>query len=357
MEHRPTHGQIGAPDDNPTQMTADLVEALRRLFGRLGVPFSGDLHVEVLTGGRSNLTYKVWDDDISAWVVRRPPTAGLTPSAHDVVREYTIMEALQSTSVPVPPTVGCDPTGTELGAPTTVVQFVRGRVVRDRSDFAQFSDSQARAAGFALADHLAKMHAIDYRAVGLTGRPIGFLNRQITLWAQQWARVKTRDLADAETLYARLSNTPSPDSHGALIHGDFRIDNTILDPDHSSKLRAIVDWELSTIGDPLTDIALMCVYRQPAFDLVLGEEAAWTSPRLPTASELAERYAKSAGCDLAGWNFYLALANFKVAVIAEGIAYRARQGSAGGDRSPRVAEATREFMAAGLRALGGASRG
>ncbi|MFD4181526.1 phosphotransferase, partial [Rhodococcus sp. NPDC058514] len=119
-------------------------------------------------------------------------------------------------------------------------------------------------------------------------------------------------------------------------------------------VRAVVDWELSTLGDPLTDVALMCVYRSPVFDKVLGLDAAWTSDRLPSADELAQSYATASGRDLGDWNFYLALANFKLGVIGEGITHRALQGSDAGAGAVRAAEATPEFIGAGLRALKGA---
>lgn len=126
-----------------------------------------------------------------------------------------------------------------------------------------------------------------------------------------------------------------------------------MDPSDPASIRAVVDWELSTLGDPLTDVALMCVYRSPAFDLVLGTHAAWTSERLPRPDTLAQAYATASGRALDNWGFYLALANFKLGVIAEGITHRARRGSDAGSAAERAAEATPEFMAAGLRALKG----
>lgn len=331
------------------------IAALQRFLVDSGIELYGELHVDLISGGRSNLTYKAWDDR-SSWVVRRPPTSGLTPSAHDMAREYTVTSALQDTAVPVARTVAFDADGSTLGAPMTVVEFVEGTVVRDQADLAALSDDQVTASADTLVRVLADLHAVDYRAVGLGdfGRPDGFVARQVKLWAGQWDRVKTRELADVAVLHAALTDAMPATSAASIVHGDFRIDNTILDSRNPGQVRAVVDWEMSTLGDPLTDVALMCVYRDPVFDLVLGSQAAWTSDRLPSADALAQSYATASGRDLGAWNFYLALANFKLGVIGEGITHRALQGSDSGAGAVRAAEATPEFIAAGLRALKGA---
>lgn len=328
------------------------VAALERFLREQGVEVRGELRVELISGGRSNLTFTACDD-VSRWVVRRPPVAGLTPSAHDMAREYTVTAALQHSAVPVAKTIAFDAEGTALGAPMTVVEFVDGTVIRDQNDLAAFGDEQVRAAVTELVRVLAELHAVDPAAVGLDefGRPAGFLTRQVNLWAAQWERVKTRELADVAALHAALVDAVPAESAASIVHGDYRIDNTILDAADPGRVRAVVDWELSTLGDPLTDAALMCVYRTPVFDLVLGSRAAWTSDRMPTADALAQSYATASGRDLGDWGFYLALANFKLGVIGEGITHRALHGSDAGSAAGRAAEATPEFMAAGLRAL------
>ncbi|WP_174575723.1 phosphotransferase family protein [Nocardia miyunensis] len=328
------------------------VAALERFLREQGVEVQGELRVELISGGRSNLTFAA-RDEVSRWVVRRPPVAGLTPSAHDMAREYTVTRALHGSAVPVARTVAFDAEGDALGAPMTVVEFVDGVVVRDQDDLAAFTDDQVAACVGETVRILAALHAVDPDAAGLStfGRPAGFVARQVKLWASQWDRVKTRELTDVARLAEALAGALPPESPGAIVHGDFRIDNTIVDPADPARIRAVVDWELSTLGDPLTDVALMCVYRSPAFDLVLGRRAAWTSPRLPDADALAQAYAVASCRDLDNWGFYLALANFKLGVIAEGITHRAVQGSDAGSDAARAAEATPEFMAAGLRAL------
>lgn len=326
--------------------------ALRDYLVGAGVPVSGDLRVELISGGRSNLTFKA-HDDATTWVIRRPPTGGLTPSAHDMAREYTVTSALQGSAVPVAKTVAFDADGTALGVPMTVVEYVDGTVIRDQDDLAAFSDAEVEANTAALVRVLADLHAVDYPAIGLEsfGRPGGFVARQVKLWAGQWDRVKTRDLPDVARLHSALADAVPRTSAASIVHGDFRVDNTILDRDDPNVVRAVVDWEMSTLGDPITDVALMCVYREPVFDLVLGMTAAWTSPRLPCPDALAQMYATASGRDLAHWNFYLALAFFKLGVIAEGITHRALQGADSGNDAVRAAEAAPEFIAAGLRAI------
>jgi aminoglycoside phosphotransferase (APT) family kinase protein len=319
-----------------------------------GVSVDGELRADLISGGKSNLTYAI-SDDSSRWVLRRPPTAGLTPSAHDVAREYRITSALQGTGVPVARTIMLCEDVSVLGAPFTLVEHVTGRVIRTKTDLAELGGQDIDACIDELVKVLGALHNVDYHAVGLEkfGRPDGYVTRQVALWAKQWSRVKTEDSPDLDRLHADLADSIPAQSEASIVHGDFRIDNTILAPDDVSRVAAVVDWELSALGDPLTDVALMCVYRNPAFDLVIGEPAAWTSSRLPSADEIAQRYTLASGRELAHWNFYLALANFKLAVIAEGINHRYRVGATVGDGFDKAGESVPEFIAAGLRALKG----
>ncbi|OZE26666.1 acyl-CoA dehydrogenase [Rhodococcus sp. 05-2254-5] len=326
--------------------------ALERFLRAEGIDVDGELTVEMISGGRSNLTYKVYDDT-STWVVRRPPTSGLTPSAHDMAREWAVTDALASTAVPVAETVAFDREGDVLGAPMTVVRFVPGRVVRTREDLRDLTDEQVADNAAELVRVLAELHAVDPAAVGLEkfGRPDGFVARQVATWARQWQTVKTRELPDVDRLHRALEAAVPTGSAASIVHGDFRVDNTILDAEDVSSVAAVVDWEMSTLGDPLTDVALMCVYRQPVFDAVLGADAAWTSDRYPSAADLVQQYAVRSGREVDNWGFYVALANFKLGVIGEGITHRALSGSDTGAGARNAAEATGEFIAAGLRAL------
>ncbi|MCT1352058.1 phosphotransferase family protein [Gordonia sp. p3-SID1431] len=325
-------------------------DRLRRLLIENGVEPAGELTIDLISGGKSNLTYTV-TDGVSTWVARRPPTGGLTPSAHDMGREWAVTSALQSTSVPVARTVAFDADGSVIGAPCTVVEFVDGRVVRTAEDLDAYSDDEVARNLDALVQTLADLHAVDYREVGLGefGRPAGFAARQVKLWARQWGHVKTRELPDVERLVDALAARVPEQARESVVHGDFRVDNTIIDADDPARIAAVVDWEMSTLGDPLTDVALMCVYRTGAFDQVLGFSAAWTSDRYASVDEIAQTYSTATGVDLGDWDFYLGLANLKLGVIAEGITYRALSGASSGDGAEKAAEATAAFIADGLR--------
>ncbi|MGN0040366.1 phosphotransferase family protein [Rhodococcus sp. (in: high G+C Gram-positive bacteria)] len=332
----------------------DLV-ALDRFLRRSGVAVDGELRAELISGGKSNLTYGILDDT-SHWVLRRPPTAGLTPSAHDVAREYRITSALQGSAVPVARTVALCEDDSVMGAPFTVVEYVGGRVVRSKDDLDSLSDTDIDRCTGELVRVIAELHAVDYEAVGLGGfgRPDGYVTRQVKLWQSQWDRVKTRELPDVERLHAALADSIPESPTPSIVHGDYRIDNTILSHDDVGSVAAVVDWELSTLGDPLTDLAMMCVYRHPALDQVLGFPAAWTSNRLPSADDLVERYATVSGRDIAHWSFYMGLAHFKLAVIAEGINHRWRAGATVGDGFDRAGDAVPALVAAGLDFVTGA---
>ena len=337
------------------------LSALDRHLHAVGIPRTGDLRAELIAGGRSNLTFLV-QDDASKWVLRRPPLHGLTPSAHDMAREYRVVAALADTCVPVADAVTVSEDDSVLGAPFGMVAFVPGRVVRSRAELEELG-GQAEITGCVdnLIRVLADLHAIDPAAVGLGdfGKPVGYLDRQVRRWGAQWQYVRLPDDqrdADVERLHQRLAQSVPARSRTSIVHGDYRIDNTILDAHDPSAVRAVVDWEMSTLGDPLSDAALMCVYRDPAMDLIIDAQSAWTSPLLPTADELAQRYSVASGYPLEHWGFYMALGYFKLAVIAAGIDFRIRMAAADSaanpeDGSSRVGATVAPLIATGLAAL------
>jgi aminoglycoside phosphotransferase (APT) family kinase protein len=241
-----------------------------------------------------------------------------------MAREFTVTKALENSAVPVASAVALDVAGDVLGVPLSIVEYVDGQVIRRGDDVDVLDDRDVTILSESLIHTLAALHDVDHRAVGLGefGRPDGYLTRQINRWASQWEHVKPDGRTDVTDLVRALHERVPADPDTTVVHGDFRIDNTIVGTDHS--VLAVVDWELSTLGDPLSDVALMCAYRHPAFDLVQGHATAWTSPRWPTADELAQRYSKLSGRALVDWDFYLGLADFKIGVIAAGIAFRDR---------------------------------
>lgn len=317
--------------------------ALDRYLRSLDIERDGELRGEFISGGRSNLTFRVYDDTTS-WLVRRPPLHGLTPSAHDMAREYKVVAALQDTPVPVARTIALCEDDSVLGAPFQIVEFVVGQVVRRRAQLESLSRTVIDGCVNSLIQVLVDLHSIDPEAVGLGnfGKPSGYLERQVRRWGSQWELVRLPDDhrdADVTRLHQALQETIPQQSRTSIVHGDYRIDNTILDNDDPTRVRAVVDWELSTLGDPLSDAALMCVYRDPALDLIVNAQAAWTSPLLPTADELADRYSLVSKQSLGHWEFYMALAYFKLAIIAAGIDFRRRMSllAEGKDESDDVA--------------------
>jgi aminoglycoside phosphotransferase (APT) family kinase protein len=323
-----------------------------------GVGRDGELTAQLISGGRSNLTFLVADDS-SKWVLRRPPLHGLTPSAHDMAREYTVVAGWADTAVPVARAVALCNDESVLGAPFQMVEYVAGQVVRTRAELEALGDEKVTEGCVdALIRVLADLHAVDPAAVGLSdfGKPNGYLERQVRRWGSQWDLVRLADDdrdADVARLHSQLQESIPTQSRTSIVHGDYRIDNTILDLHDPAKVLAVLDWELSTLGDPISDAALMCVYRDPSLDLIINTHAAWTSPQLPVADELAHRYSVVSGQPLAHWNFYMALAYFKLAIIAAGIDFRRRMsgGEDDVDSSDRVGETVAPLIARGLTEL------
>jgi aminoglycoside phosphotransferase (APT) family kinase protein len=329
------------------------LSALTRHLDGAGVARQGQLRAELISGGRSNLTYLIFDD-VSTWVLRRPPFHGVTPSAHDMRREYLVVSALASTDIPVARPVTMCQDDSVLGAPFTLVEYVVGQVIRTQTELETIgSDAAVRDCVDDLIDVLAALHQVDPVSIGLGdwARADGYLQRQIRRWGSQWELIREpgdpRD-EDVRRLHAHLAESVPPQSAKSIVHGDYRIDNTMLDATDATKVRAVLDWEMSTLGDPLSDAALMCVYRHPMFDMVHAN-AAWSSPLIPSADELAHRYSLAADQPLAHWDFYMALAYFKLAIIAAGIHFRARMG--GTDDGDKVGEAVAPLIAMGLTEL------
>lgn len=308
--------------------------------------------VSLLFGGRSNLTYLV-RCGTEQYVLRRPPLGELTPSAHDMGREYRVMAGLRGTAVPVPPTVALCEDASVLGVPFSVVGLVEGRVLRTREDLDPLTDDQVLASARAVLSVLAALHAVEPAAVGLDGlgRPQGYLGRQVRRWGDQFTRVAARELPDLDRLRARLERALPAESGAAIVHGDARIDNLILDAHDAGVVRALVDWEMATIGDPLADLALTLVYRDPAFEPVLGRSGASVSDRMPSMADQLQMYADVSGRDPGDLRFHLGLAYFKSAVIAEGIHQRYTLGMTVGAGFDTVGAAVPLLVAAGLRSL------
>lgn len=319
-----------------------------------GAELAGPLSSRLIVGGRSNLTYRL-DDGSSAWVLRMPPRVARTPSAHDVAREFRFTSALATSGVPVAPAVVLCEDKSVIGLPFTVFGFVTGHTVQSREDLGALDDDTVAACTSRLVETLAALHRVDHRAVGLSGfgRAEGYAARQIRRWSSQWEIVGDPTLTTlVDELSGRLRAAPVEQKSVGIVHGDFRIDNTIFDLVSDPRILAVVDWELSTIGDPVADVAMFCVYRHPALDLVLGSPSAWTSDRLPSPEDLAAAYEAAGGVELVDWDFHLALGYFKLAVIAAGIEHRYRAGATTGRGFDTAGDAVPHLLQSGLDAWG-----
>jgi aminoglycoside phosphotransferase (APT) family kinase protein len=312
--------------------------------GVLGRPLRGRL----IAGGRSNLTYEI-GDGIRDLVVRRPPLGHVLATAHDMEREFRVMTALRDTQVPVPLTYALCADHEVIGAPFYVMSRVAGTPYRTRDDLAALGPARTRLIAERLVETLALLHAVVPDEVGLAdfGRPDGFLARQVRRWKKQFDASRSRPIAGADELYALLAEAPPDGTQPTIVHGDYRLDNVLVSAD--DKIAAVVDWEMATLGDPLTDVGLLVVYqRMPG----LGDgPMATTAPGYPGEAEQLRRYAEFSGRDLSDLGFYIALASFKVAVILEGIHYRYVNGQTVGDGFADIGTLVEPLIAAGLAAL------
>lgn len=289
------------------------------------------VRIELIEGGRSNLTYHVIDGAGRRWVLRRPPLHSVLESAHDMGREHRIIAALQATDVPVPPVVGFEPNPELNGAPFYVMDYVDGEVLRDADSAERHLDEAGRAhAAESLIDVLVRLHAVDPDAVGLgdLGRREDYVARQLRRWHRQLQDGNTRDLPMLEEVHDRLAAGVPAQGTAAIVHGDYRLDNLMVGPDGG--VRAVLDWELCTLGDPLADVGLLMVYwSEPDDDTVPLLSSPTTIAGFPSRRHVAERYAESSGRDLADLDFYIAFGFWKLAVILEGVFGRYQSGAHG----------------------------
>ncbi|MPY80634.1 MAG: phosphotransferase [Actinophytocola sp.] len=312
---------------------------------------TGSLRASLIAGGKSNLTYEV-TDGTSTWIVRRPPLGHVLATAHDMGREYRVITALWPTDVPVPETYAhCEDTDV-IGAPFYVMSKVEGTPYRYAAQLAPIGAERTHAISLRMIDTLATLHDVDPHAVGLSdfGRPEGFLARQVRRWKKQLDASHVRDLPGAEQLHDALAASVPAESAPGIVHGDFRLDNLLVDAD--DEVTAVLDWEMATLSDPLTDIALLLVYQRMA-ELDAGDAVAdvATAPGFADADEMLARYATHSGRDLSAMGFYVGLAYFKLAAILEGIHYRYTHGQTVGEGFDAVGDLVVPLIDAGLAAL------
>jgi len=308
-------------------------EGVRRFLDERIGPSEAPVEVSRLGEGHSNLTFLVRRGD-EEWVLRRPPRGEILPGTHEMSREFRVMSALVShgCDVPVPrPLELCD-TSDHIGAPFYLMEPVDGVVVRERMPDRFDTPEHRRAVGFALADMLAAVHAVPWREVGLetfSRKPDEFLVRNHGRMQQLYDLVRHREVPEIDEAGAWLRENMPVQRESTLTHGDYKLDNVILAPDLPPRIAAVVDWEISAIGDPMVDLGWMLYFSREAGDPDSGLGTAVTEqPGYPTRGQLAARYAERTGRDLADLRFYVAFAGWKIAIIMEGSYRRWLEGMA-----------------------------
>ncbi len=289
---------------------------------------AGSLRIEQFPHGHSNLTYllRVGDREL---VLRRPPFGNRVKSAHDMKREFLVLDRLSRVYDPAPRPLLYSDDESILGAPFYVMERRRGLILRGAK---APPPAILRTIGESLIDTLAQLHAVDFRAAGLgeLGRPEGYVERQVTGWARRYHDAKTDELPDLEAVAAWLETARPAESGAALIHNDFKFDNLLLDPDDPSRIVAVLDWEMATVGDPLMDLGTTLGYwveptdPTPLRQLVLGPTAC---PGCLSRREAVARYEAATGRAVENLLFYYVFGLFKVAVIAQQIYARFVRGA------------------------------
>jgi len=291
---------------------------------RLGLV--GPLAVEQFPSGYSNLTYlvRVGEGDAAReLVLRRPPFGANIKGGHDMEREYTIFQRLTG-SVPVPEPLAFDD-GDVLGAPFYLMERVRGVILRGQMPTGMQPDAETMAGiADAFVDTFADLHGLDLDAAGLSnfGKPEGYVRRQVEGWTRRYQKAKTDDVPEIERVAAWLDEQQPEESGAALIHNDYKYDNLVLDPDDWMRVRAILDWEMATVGDPLMDLGSSLGYWVEADDSPVLQMLALsptTLPGNPTREALVARYERATGRTVEHPVFYYVYGLFKLAVIVQQI--------------------------------------
>ena len=284
------------------------------------------LQFSLIAGGHSNLTYQVLDANNQAFVLRRPPLGHVLQSAHDMGREHKIVSALQGSAVPVAEICGLCSDVSVNEAPFYVMRFVEGTVFNGFDDAAGFSAQERKGIADDVVEILAELHAVDIDAVGLgdLGRKEAYLARQLKRWTKQWEATKTHEIPEMEECARRLAELPEQVG-ASIVHGDYRVGNMIMQGGH---VKAVLDWELCTLGDPLADVGyLLNSWIQPGEDG--SDEHPIGAGGFGTREDIAAAYADRTGRDLSGINYYRAFQHWRLAAIGQGVYKRYLVGAMG----------------------------
>jgi aminoglycoside phosphotransferase (APT) family kinase protein len=315
---------------------------------------NGAMVVRQFPSGHSNLTYSVALGE-NEMVLRRPPFGSKVKSAHDMGREYHVLAKLHSAYPTPKPLIYCTDESI-LGAPFYVMERVRGVILR-RNLSAEFRlpPETAQKLSESFIDNLAALHSLDYTALGLgeLGKPQGYLERQVRGWMERYQGSKTHELPEVEPLSAWLREHMPAHSDATLVHNDYKFDNMVLDPTDVTQIKAVLDWEMCTLGDPLTDVGAALAYWVDPDDSPEMQTIRWgptNDPGMLRRAALAQRYAEKTGRDLSEITFYYVFAMFKLAVIIQQIYYRYFHGFTKDERFAALGEVAKTLMRVGLKA-------
>lgn len=291
--------------------------------------FAPPLEVRQFQGGMSNPTFLLADGNGTRYVLRKKPPGELLPSAHAVDREFKVISALGPTDVPVAKAYALCEDESVIGQAFYIMEFLEGRVFRDVA-LPELEPAERRAIYDAMNDALAKLHGVDFEAVGLGdyGRVGGYIARQVRRWSQQYEASKTEEIPEMDKLSAWLSDNMPDDSLTTIAHGDFRLENLIYHPTEPRVL-AVVDWELGTLGNPLSDLAYNCLpyhYGDPRWGDIIGLD--YAAVGIPSEEDYVAAYCRRTGRDIDDYTYYLVLSLFRFAAIIQGVYYRGVQGNA-----------------------------
>ncbi len=294
------------------------------------------LTFSLIAGGRSNLTFRVEDAAGRAWALRRPPLHHVLPTAHDMSREYRLLHALGPAGIPVPATVGLCTDEAVNERPFYVMEFVEGHILRSAPEAeAAFEPTTRHAVGDRMAETLAALHDVEPDAVGLgdLGRHDGYIERQLKRWREQYDQMQVEGVDHGglvEWVGDALAKRIPQQQRTSVVHGDYRLDNVVLADDGS--VRAILDWEICTLGDPLADLGLLMVYwAEPSDGTALLGLSGTTAPGFASRKEVLEHYGSVSDLDISGVGYYMAFGYWKLACILQGVYARYVAGAGAGD--------------------------
>jgi aminoglycoside phosphotransferase (APT) family kinase protein len=340
------------PSDTPLNTTPPAFAPSLEAFLRQQLPaLAGPMRLQAIGGGQSNPTFFV-DFDNRRMVLRKKPEGEVLPSAHAVDREYRVMRALAGTALPVPPTVLYHAGDEVIGTPFYLMDRVEGRVFADNA-LPGMAPAERRAIYLAMAEAMARLHQVDWRAAGLGdfGKPGQFFQRQLRRWTQQWALSKTRENPAIDELIAWLGAHLPDDDTTTLAHGDFKLNNLMFHPTEP-RVVAVLDWELSTLGHPLADVAFNTVPWRTLpteFGGIRGLDL--EALGIPAERDYLAHYHRAAGRGEQAGPFHWAFALMRWAVIFEGIAARAQRGNAVADNAAEVGALSVAMARRGLEAI------